>query len=109
MDAKKVASRIVQHWEENAGVGNTRSVLNGAGATNAFLIVATKEEAERHYVNVRPHHVMTLEDVEKGSLDHRNAKGFPLIIDNGAAKLLLTALVEAKKAKKDTVPKSKDV
>jgi len=102
MRSREIATILIDYWKKNAGKGHTRSILDGAGKTNAIVVVATQDQKERRYRSVNPRKVITLEDVAAGALNAR--EGFPLVIDNGAIVVLLNDLlkvVPAKKVKKE--------
>ena len=87
MKSREIAAILISYWQKNPGIGHTRTILDGAGKTNATVVVATQEAKAKRYRNVRPEKVITLEDVAAGALNTR--QGFPLVLDNDAAVVLL--------------------
>lgn len=99
MDLAQIATNILEYLAANAGKGNTRALVSGAGTVSSIMVVADRADQKKRYPGVASHRVVTLEQVAEGILLTKGVKGFPLVVDNGALKVLLAALVE-KKAKK---------
>ena len=97
MKSREIAALLIDYWKSHPGIGHTRTILDGAGKTNATVVVATQDEKERRYRNVSARKVITLEDVAGGALNAR--EGFPLVIDNGALVVLLNDLLKVLPAK----------
>jgi len=99
MKSREIASILIAYWQQNSGIGHTRTILDGAGKTKATVVVATAGEKAKGYRNLRPDRVVTLEDVAAGALNAR--QGFPLVLDNEAVVVLLKDLLKAATVKKE--------
>lgn len=105
-----IAERIVQFFEANAGVGNTKAILDGARRTQANILVVSEDE--KGFKGVKAAKQISFDEVLAGQLGSDLTKGFPLVMDNAAVVELLSGLladldrlakaVQGKKAKKET-------
>jgi len=94
MDAVLVSREIIEFFETNKGVGHTKALTDGAARTKANFIVATEAEAGTRLRGVSGKRLISLAEIEAGQLREPHARGFPMVIDNGAVTALLGSLLD---------------